>query len=208
MQITFDTTTDTIEKVLAVTHAAFGVHGALIQGALVDTTANDAIGETRTIDPADDPSAGTDTTQKDKDGLPWDARVHSTPPSMTTAGVWRAKRGRKDEDYAAVKAEYAPAPAPGPVAAAPAPAPTAPPPMPAMAAPAPVVPAVKTAYQELSEFLQTHIAAGTNGCNADWVRDSLANMGVQDGNVLNAQGLPDDALDGMLGQFKVALGIA
>lgn len=198
MQITFDTTTDTIEKVLAVTHAAFGVHGELIQGTV------------QAIDPADDPSAGTDTTQKDKDGLPWDARVHSTPPSMTTAGVWRAKRGRKDEDYAAVKTEYAPKTAPEMVAAIvhSAPTPTAPPPMPAMAAPAPVVPSVKTAYQELSEFLQTHIAAGTNGCNADWVRDSLANMGVQDGNVLNAQGMPDDALDGMLQQFKNALGIA
>lgn len=221
MQITFDTNTDTIDKVLAVTHAAFGVvpQGKRIDGVSLTADANDAIGPVRTIaaadeidptrqssgviqsttlNPADNPATGIDTTQKDKDGLPWDARVHSTPPTMNADGLWRAKRGRKDEDYAVVKSEYAPA------ASAP-PAPPAPP-----AAPAPLAPVVvaKTAYQLIADFLATHIAAGTNGCSAEWVKESLTNMGVADGNVMNLQGMPDDKLAEIHNAFKSALGVA
>lgn len=196
MQITFDTNTDTIDKVLAVTHAAFGV--APIEGVLLTADANDAIGAIRTIAPADNPAAGIDTTQKDKDGLPWDARVHATPPSMNDNGLWKAKRGRKDEDYAAVKSEYLPA----------ASAPAAPPPPPAATTTPLAQPTMpKTAYQLVADFLASSIAAGTNGCTAEWVKDSLTNMGVADGNVLNLQGMPDDKLAEIHAAFKSALGI-
>lgn len=42
----------------------------------------------------------------DKDGVPWDARIHSNPPSLTQAGVYRKKKGLNDEAYInSVKAE-------------------------------------------------------------------------------------------------------
>lgn len=204
MQITFDTDKDAIAKVLAVTHAAYGL---AVEGVLLTTEANDAIGPTLEvatptapipIAPDDNPATGVDTLQKDKDGLPWDNRIHSTPPTMTADGMWRAKRGRTAEDYAAVKASYAPPPT----------APAAPPAPPAMpSAPAPISPAV-TAYTTLSDFLRDAIANQTSGCSAEWVKDSLTNMGVVDGDVLNLQGEPDEKLQAILGQFKAALGVA
>lgn len=89
-----------------------------------------------------------DTMDFDKEGLPWDERIHSSNHKLTGQGVWQRRRGITDEVYNAVKAELlakwgsaepiteetpvvAPAPAqapvfaPAPVAApAPIPAPT------------------------------------------------------------------------------------
>lgn len=209
MQITFDTDKDAVAKVLAVTHAAYGLS---VEAVLLDTcnssaavAALEVATPSATIAPEDSPAAGQDTTQKDKDGLPWDARVHSTPPNMNADGLWRAKRGRKEEDYAAVKAEYRPTPA---AAATPQPpaAPPAPPTMPGT--PAPLAPVLPSAYKGLSDFLDKHIAEATNGCTAAWVKDSLTNMGVADGDVLNLQGEPDEKIAEIQTAFKTALGVA
>jgi len=76
----------------------------------------------------------------DKNGLPWDDRIHSTPAKLTTKGVWRAKRNVHDGLVAQVEAELrarvggVPTPA-----ASTAPQPQATPVMPQpVAAPAPV----------------------------------------------------------------------
>lgn len=213
MQVTFDTAIDTIANVLAVTHAAYGLTGAAPAPVITTAAPTGSI----PIAPNDNPAAGVDTTQKDKDGLPWDARVHSTPPTMNSDGMWRAKRSRKEEEYAAVKASYAPAVAAGtampPAApqtppAAPQTPPAAPAPLaPAMPAPlVPATPAVITAYTQLSDYLARAIAAKTNGCSAEWVKDSLGNMGVADGELLNLQGETDEKLFEIMGQFKAVLG--
>lgn len=207
MQVTFDTDKDAVAKVLAVTNAAYGIEA---QGAEVD--ASNAVAQlgaalevatpSATIAPEDNPAAGQDTTQKDKDGLPWDARVHSTPPNMNADGLWRAKRGRTAEDYAAVKASYAPAPAATPQPPA---APPAPPAMPGT--PAPLTPApLSSAYKELSDFLAQ--VASKDDVHAKWVKDSLTNMRVADGDVLNLQGEPDDRLAEIMQVFKTSLGVA
>jgi outer membrane biosynthesis protein TonB len=83
----------------------------------------------------------------DKEGLPWDARIHATVEGgggkITKDGLWRAKRGVSADAKAAVvaelKAALAAAPAPAaPVPPAPAAAPAAAPPPPsAPANPAP-----------------------------------------------------------------------
>jgi len=58
--------------------------------------------------------------QVDKDGLPYDARMHSTPATMTDKGFWRKKRGLADATYAQVKVELlAIAAIPSPTTAAP-----------------------------------------------------------------------------------------
>ena len=96
--------------------------------------------------------AGVDV---DKNGFPWDARIHSGPADKrpkNADGTWRRRRGTDDATVAQVEAELrqimaagnavagAPVP-PAPVAAAPTPAPTPPPPTPVAAdtAPGPVV---------------------------------------------------------------------
>ena len=56
------------------------------------------------------------TGQVDSEGLPWDARIHSSSKSKTGNGVWKAKRGRSDAEYAAVKAELLGSQTPAPAA--------------------------------------------------------------------------------------------
>lgn len=75
-----------------------------------------------------------DTMDFDKEGLPWDERIHSSNHKLTAQGVWQRRRGVSDEVYNSVKAELlgkweaaepiteeapvvAPAPIPAPVAA-------------------------------------------------------------------------------------------
>lgn len=102
-----------------------------------------------------------DTMDFDKEGLPWDERIHSSNHKLTAQGVWQRRRGVTDEVYNTVKAELLgkweaaepvteDAPIPEPVQApVVAPAPVAPAPVQAfipvqqvqapVAAPAPVV---------------------------------------------------------------------
>jgi hypothetical protein len=51
-------------------------------------------------------AAATGTVERDTEGLPWDARIHSTPATKNAGdGRWRAKRGLDDATKAAVTAE-------------------------------------------------------------------------------------------------------
>ena len=73
------------------------------------------------VEPLEDPIVA------DKDGLPWDARIHSSNHQMTAKGIWQRRRGVSDEEFNAVKNELlgvqepvapvvAPVVAPAPVA--------------------------------------------------------------------------------------------
>ena len=101
----------------------------------------------------------TDGTGLDKDGLPWDERIHSGNKKQGADGTWHKRRGGPTGDErAAIEAELRasvqgdaqqPAPAPTPAPSAPAaptpptpPAPSAPPPP---QAPAPSAPAAPSA---------------------------------------------------------------
>lgn len=46
-----------------------------------------------------------DTIDFDKEGLPWDERIHSSNHKLTAQGVWQRRRGVSDEVYNSVKAE-------------------------------------------------------------------------------------------------------
>ena len=46
-----------------------------------------------------------DTIDFDKEGLPWDERIHSSNHKLTSNGVWTRRRGISDEVYESVKAE-------------------------------------------------------------------------------------------------------
>lgn len=93
-----------------------------------------------------------DTMDFDKEGLPWDERIHSSNHKLTAQGIWQRRRGVSDEVYNSVKAELlgkweaaepitepvqAPVVAPAPVA--PAPVQAFEPVQAPVAAPAPVV---------------------------------------------------------------------
>lgn len=191
MKIAFDTTTDTLAAVLAVTHAAFGVAA---EPAAAPAAAAD-LG-------ADNPAAGTDVTQRDKDGMPWDVRVHSTPAKMNADGTWKAKRGRTDAEYAAVRAEYTapPASTQGAVTPPPAAAGITPPPAAGITPP----PAALTPYQKFSNYIAGMVESGR--APADWLKDSLLNYQVQDGNILNLQSADPKFVEELHAEFVKVLG--
>jgi hypothetical protein len=78
----------------------------------------------------------------DKDGIPWDGRIHTQIKSKTVEGVWKKRRNLEQDYLAAVTSELrATMMAPAPVAEVPAPAPVAEvpaPPAPVAEVPAPV----------------------------------------------------------------------
>lgn len=51
------------------------------------------------IEPTE-PEGDTLLPDLDKDGLPWDNRINSTPASVTASGVWKMRRKPKDMDDA------------------------------------------------------------------------------------------------------------
>ena len=51
--------------------------------------------------PVEAPAEERTASDVDADGMPYDAAVHSDPPSTTADGLWRAKRGKGDEAKAA-----------------------------------------------------------------------------------------------------------
>lgn len=50
---------------------------------------------------ADEPGVAADRSAVDGDGMPYDAAVHSDPPSMTAKGLWKSQRGKADAAEAA-----------------------------------------------------------------------------------------------------------
>ena len=70
--------------------------------------------------------------ERDKNGIPWDERIHGKPAKLTASGRWRRRRNILDATYNAVLAEITPVPVPV--------APTEQPPIPAVAAAEPPTP--------------------------------------------------------------------
>lgn len=108
-------------------------------------------------DSDDDSSVNGDAPATDKNGLPWDERIHAKSKAINADGTWRRRKGVQDATVAAIEAELRgvapvaiptgmPMTAPIPMPSAPAPAPVAmPAPVPApavmpVAAPIPVMP--------------------------------------------------------------------
>ena len=103
----------------------------------------------------------SDTMDFDKEGLPWDERIHSSNHKLTAQGVWQRRRGVSDEVYNTVKAELLgkweaaepvteDAPIPAPVQQVQAP----------VVAPAPVAPAApaQSTFETFSSKLQYALA--------------------------------------------------
>lgn len=129
----------------------------------------------------------------DKDGLPWDERIHASSKALTEKGVWRSRRGVDKQLVAKVEAELrgttsAPAdvapptdiPAPPAIAAAP---PANLPPLPGAN-----VAAVDPAYAAFVELIANNTQSPENPSGritADWLKQVLAHFGVAEGNLQN-----------------------
>jgi hypothetical protein len=99
------TITDASPSELATLLATLGASTAT--GIIINHSAAGAAATTAEDDDNDtsgDSAAVTPGTL-DKNGVPWDARIHSTPPTMTKKNVWRAGRGVDKAVAAAIENE-------------------------------------------------------------------------------------------------------
>lgn len=89
------------------------------------------------------PTAAPAQVERDKNGMPWDARIHASTKTQNADGTWRLKRNVDEGLRATVEAELKGLPAPTPAAAAaPVAAPATPvPPAPPAPAATPAAPA-------------------------------------------------------------------
>ena len=106
----------------------------------------------------------------DKDGMPWDERIHAGTKTKTAAGIWTKRKGVDDAVREAVTAELR---AQYPAPAAPA-APAAPvaPAVPTITPPAPPVVA-QTSYTKLVDWLAKNTGEGKY-LNAEYVNSVFA----------------------------------
>lgn len=166
------------------------------------------------------PQDGTGAPQVDKTGLPWDARIHSTPATITkTSGKWRAKKNVDAALVAQVEAELRGTTQQGaaqqPTLQQPAaPAATQQPAMqqPAMQMPAmqmPAAPVVPNHYQDLLALLGPRMNTPQNPAgNLDdaWVSRCLGMLQVDPPVLQSVAALPADRQQYILAQFKATLG--
>lgn len=213
VSIKFDPTVDSMSSVHAAVANAYGNSAHVI-----DTCCNAAIGEIKAVtvlQPAtptgtsESEAGDTPTTAThDKTGLPWDARIHSTPATLTSKEVWRKRKGVDDITVATVEAELRG----GAAQQAPAtpPAMQMPPAPPAIQMP-PAAPAAPSTYQQLVELIgaNMHSAANPSGrITEDWVRQALQNnFGVTNGDLPNVANMAPETQMQILNGFKQALGI-
>ena len=64
-----------------------------------------SVEQTEPVESIESVKSVNDVLKLDKEGLPWDERIHSSNQQMTAKGVWQRRRGITDEEYDRVKAE-------------------------------------------------------------------------------------------------------
>lgn len=122
------------------------------------------------------PIEGAATGALDADGLPWDARIHSSSKTQTAKGVWTKRRGVDDATVTKVTAELKAAvnpvpPLPGMVPPAAPATPAAPTP------PTPPAPVAPPAYTELVKFVAANSydaeSNPTGRITTEWLKSVL-----------------------------------
>lgn len=137
--------------------------------------------------------------QLDADGLPWDARIHSSNKKLDGKGKWWARRNTAPATVVAVEAELRAALGATPVtsaapAATPTPAASNTPPLPgATVPPMPGANVVDPAYTALIALIAANTQSSANPAGKltdEYVTNVLKHYGVPDGNLQNLAHAP------------------
>lgn len=132
-------------------------------------------------------TAETSDATVDKDGLPWDERIHSSNHGLNKDGTWRKRKGVDASLVAKVERELKATVAAAPVAAAPVAASL--PPMPGAGLPPMPGAAVDPTYSELVQVVTTNMQSELNPTGritADWLKQVLTHYGIAEGSLQNA----------------------
>lgn len=141
MKITFQLDTDDLDDISrAVEMLATLAVTEEVAPVVVTEPVGTLVTETTPINGVQPVVVAEEAAPVDSRGMPWDAEIHSDPPTTNANGTWRARRGKKkeyDAAYAGMKSVHA---VPAPEPAVPQPAVITEPTMP----PAPAVPEPQT----------------------------------------------------------------
>jgi hypothetical protein len=193
--------------------AITGFFGVVNQGSHVAPVVSPGTPTLPTTPPAqeEEPGVAANPSTIDATGIPYDARIHSDPPQMTTKNIWRKKRGVADTLVASVTAELKAKV--GSVAQPPAPAapPALAPVMPPASAPLAPPPLAQDDYTKFVTFLSSHMAP-TGRLTPEYVNNYLAQCGYKDaqgnGSLQVAQTAPPEHIKQLATAFAQALGVA
>jgi len=154
--------------------------------------------------------------ERDSNGLPWDARIHSSSKAKVESGAWRLRKGVDKGLVAKVEAELKSTVAAAPAATATLPTASAAPPLPLPGAGVPLPPLptpaapVNPVFTNFVAFLAQHTKseANPNGRLTDeWVKQMLTVNGVANGELQNLAHNPA-LIPQIESGIKTALGIA
>ena len=203
MQITIDTHKDSLTVVMTTISAAYGAPAAAQVPAATAAHVEAPVAAAQVpaataAESGDSDDEAVDPTSPDAEGYTWDARIHSTPASLTGKGFWRKRKGASVELIAQVQQEQKPI-TPAPVAVAAPTLPTLPP-----------VVQVASPYAELCGLigrnLYDEVTNPTGRLNTAWVTSALENMSVPGGVLENVATLAADVQGEILKAFQNALG--
>ena len=181
--------------------AAGGVEPKYLVGAEVPATSDGVTAHGQKITVGNDGVPNPDASvELDKNGLPWDERIHSGSRKKNADGSWSKRKNVDDATRSKVEAELratmaggtpaAAEPTPPPVAPA---APVAPPAAPTLAPPGnlPPIPGAAQpdpAYSSFVQFIAQNTHSDTNPAGRltdEWVKTVLAHYGVAEGSLQN-----------------------
>jgi hypothetical protein len=168
-----------VESALSDIRKLFGLDGATI------TPAAAAAAASTSTDDNEDEGVSSNGAATDKNGLPWDERIHASTKALNKDGTWRYRKGIDEGTKTKVEADLRKLAAAN--AAAPAATPAAPPaPNAAPAAPsAPPAPAGKSAYEEFVDYVTENSPEKGGRCTPEWLKQVLAWKGIPDGLLAN-----------------------
>lgn len=172
VQLALDATPAQVARAVAMIHAAFKMQA----DADVPQPTDEQVTQTFAVTPQVTPEQVA-SAELDKDGLPWDERIHAGTKTKTQKGVWTRKKGVDDAVFDAVIAELRQQ-YPAAAAVTPPVVPTAPtvPTVPSINLPA--APAALTPYQELTDWLAKNTGADKAPLTDEWVKQTFADNGT------------------------------
>lgn len=193
--LAFDATQQEIDQAHElIDRLAGGVDPSALVAATATATANSepvTVETTEPVQPAAAPAL-------DKDGLPWDERIHAGTKALNADGTWRGRRGidagLKSKVEAELRATIGSAPVQQAAAPAPVPAPPTPPLPGGNLPPVPGAAAVNPAYAALVQFIAANTESATNPAGKftdDYIRQVLSHYGVAEGSLQNLAHRPD-----------------
>lgn len=154
--------------------------------------------QTTTVGNDDDGAPDNNAPTVDKNGLPWDARIHSSSKGMNKDGTWRSRKGVDEKYVKQIEAALRSTIAAGQSATTDAaPVQTTVPGLPPLPTPGatpslpPLPNAVNPKFTAFVEFVGANMQAVGGRLTDQWLKTVLMSLGCADGDIQNLAHAPE-----------------